>query len=66
MLYLRGDADGRGIDDYVAGIEAIGAEALTGKVISGAEFMPFEKPEAFVQVVRDFAKSAVSARAKAA
>ncbi|MER9256035.1 hypothetical protein NKI59_30600 [Mesorhizobium sp. M0598] len=36
MLYLRGDADGRGIEDYVAGIEAIGAEALTGKVISGA------------------------------
>ncbi|MER8886635.1 alpha/beta hydrolase [Mesorhizobium sp. M0663] len=67
MLYLRGNADGRGIEDYVAGIEAIGAEALTGKVISGAgEFMPLEKPEAFVQVVRDFAKSAVSARAKAA
>ncbi|MES0100720.1 alpha/beta hydrolase [Mesorhizobium sp. M0019] len=67
MLYLRGDADGRGIEDYVAGIEAIGAEALTGKVISGAgEFMPLERPEAFVQVVRDFAKSAVSARAKAA
>lgn len=67
MLYLRGDADGRGIEDYVAGIEAIGAEALTGKVISGAgKFMLLERPQAFVQAVRDFAKSAVSARAKAA
>jgi pimeloyl-ACP methyl ester carboxylesterase len=67
MLYLRGDADGRGIDDYVAGLEAIGVEALTHKVITGAgEFLPLEAPEAFVEVVRDFARGAMSAKANAA
>ncbi|HTN62276.1 MAG TPA: alpha/beta hydrolase [Devosia sp.] len=61
VLYLRGDADGRGIEDYVAGLKAIGVETLAGKVIKGAgEFLSLEAPEAFVQVVRDFAKSTVS------
>jgi hypothetical protein len=41
-------------------MKAIGVENLTGKIIEGAgEFLPLETPEAFVQAVRDFAKTAV-------
>jgi pimeloyl-ACP methyl ester carboxylesterase len=61
MLYLRGDADGRGIEDYVAGLKDMGAENLTSAVINGSgEFLPLEAPDEFVRVVRDFARNAAA------
>jgi pimeloyl-ACP methyl ester carboxylesterase len=67
MLYLRGDADGRSIDDYVAGLKGIGVEHLSSAVVQGSgEFLPLEAPEDFVRVVRDFARKATARAAKAA
>jgi len=67
ILYLRGDADGRGIDDYVAGLRDMGAENVTSTVIKGSgEFLPLEAPDAFIEAVRNFALQAVKAKAKAA
>ncbi|MGM9487046.1 alpha/beta fold hydrolase [Ideonella sp. YS5] len=57
VLYLRGDADGRTPDDYVAGMRAMGAQHVGGGVLRGSgEFSPLEVPAEFVRAVRDFAR----------
>jgi pimeloyl-ACP methyl ester carboxylesterase len=67
ILYMRGDADGRGIDDYVAGLRDMGAETVTSTVIKGSgEFLPLEAPDAFIEAVRDFAHEVAKTKARAA
>jgi pimeloyl-ACP methyl ester carboxylesterase len=56
LLYLRGDADPRPIDDYVAGFEAAGVTNLqSGVVANSGELVMLEAPERFTQLVREFA-----------
>lgn len=56
MLYLRGDADPRSIDDYVAGFEAAGVEHLDSAVVEDSgELLMLEAPERFMQMAREFA-----------
>ena len=58
MLYLRGDADGRKPDDYLPGLKAAGAVAVEGRTLKHCgEFAPLEAPQAFIEAVRDFARS---------
>jgi pimeloyl-ACP methyl ester carboxylesterase len=58
LLYLRGDADGRSPDDYVAGLRKAGALEVTGGVLRhSGELAPLEAPEAFVNAMRAFAPS---------
>ncbi len=58
MLYLRGDADGRSPDDYLPGLQKLGAKHVTGVVLpDSGEFSPLEVPKAFVQAVSAFVKS---------
>jgi pimeloyl-ACP methyl ester carboxylesterase len=58
LLYLRGDADGRKIDDYIDGLRAAGAANLTGKTIEGSgEYLPVEAPARFVEALRAFYSS---------
>jgi pimeloyl-ACP methyl ester carboxylesterase len=55
LLYLRGDADGRNIDDYLDGLRAAGAVNLMGETIEGSgEYLPVEAPERFVAALRTF------------
>lgn len=56
MLYVRGKADGRHIDDYVQGLKAAGASNLTHQTIPGGEFSPLEAPSAFVSTLRSFCR----------
>jgi len=56
VLYLRGDADGRTPDDYVAGMRTMGARHVAGGVLRGSgEFSPLEVPAEFVRAVSEFA-----------
>jgi pimeloyl-ACP methyl ester carboxylesterase len=56
LLYLRGDADPRSIDDYVAGFEAAGVQHLQSAVVEDSgELLMLEAPERFIQLVREFA-----------
>jgi pimeloyl-ACP methyl ester carboxylesterase len=56
LLYLRGDADPRSIDDYVAGFEAAGVQHLQSAVVADSgELLMLEAPEQFAKVVREFA-----------
>jgi len=58
MLYIRGDADHRPIAPYLSGLEEIGVQRLRGEIIDGSgEFLPLEAPEAFIEVIGDFATS---------
>jgi pimeloyl-ACP methyl ester carboxylesterase len=58
MQYLRGDADGRSPDDYVAGLRKAGARHLTGAVIKGSgECVPLEAPRDFINAVRGFCRA---------
>ncbi|CAN7727538.1 alpha/beta hydrolase [Variovorax paradoxus] len=55
ILYLRGDAGGRDIDDYVAGLRKAGAANLRSRLISGSgEFLPIEAPAATCEALRAF------------
>jgi pimeloyl-ACP methyl ester carboxylesterase len=55
LLYLRGDADGRRIEDYLDGLRAAGARNLTGQTIEGSgEYLPVEAPERLVAALRTF------------
>jgi len=54
MLYVRGDADARRIDDYVQGLTQIGVSGLAHEVIPGGEFSPLEAPDAFVAMLLRF------------
>jgi len=55
MLYLRGDADGRSIDDYVAGLRAAGVVNLRSATVTGSgEYLPVEAAAEFTRVLRDF------------
>lgn len=59
VLCLRGDADGRTPDAYVAGMQTNGAGRVTGAALQGSgEFSPLEVPRAFVDAVRGFARRA--------
>lgn len=58
MQYLRGDADGRSADDYVAGLRKTGARHITGAAIKGSgECAPLEAPRDFIDAVRSFCRS---------
>ena len=66
MLYLRGDADSTAINEYSAGLKAVGVENLsTGIIPKSGEFLPVEAPEAFVEALRRF-ETGLQERAKAA
>jgi pimeloyl-ACP methyl ester carboxylesterase len=56
MLYLRGDADSRRIEDYADGLRSAGAAKLEHAVIRGSgEYLPVETPDAFVERLGEFA-----------
>jgi len=56
LLYLRGDADGRAIEDYANGLRSAGVENLDHAVVRGSgEYLPVEAPEAFIEQVLRFA-----------
>jgi pimeloyl-ACP methyl ester carboxylesterase len=55
VLYLRGDADGRKIDDYTDGLRAAGAADLSGETIEGSgEYLPVEAPAQFIKAMKLF------------
>ena len=56
MVYLRGDADGRAPENYLLGLQKLGAKRVSGVVLPrSVEFAPLEVPQAFVQAVKFFA-----------
>lgn len=58
MQYLRGDADGRSADDYVAGLRQAGVRHITGAAVKGSgECVPLEAPRDFIEAVRGFSRS---------
>lgn len=62
VLYLRGDADGRCSDDYVAGLRKTGARHVTGAAIKGSgECAPLEAPREFIDAVRRFCRALAAA-----
>ena len=55
LLYLRGDADGRKIDEYVDGLRAAGTTNLISETIEGSgEYLPVEAPARFIEALRTF------------
>jgi len=59
LLYLRGDADGRSIEDYVTGLRRAGAVNLTSGVVKGSgEYLPVEAPAEFIRWIRTAARRA--------
>jgi pimeloyl-ACP methyl ester carboxylesterase len=54
MLYVRGDADGRGPDDYVPALRKKGATHIEGKVIPGGEYVAEEAPGQLIATIRAF------------
>ncbi|MCL1634808.1 alpha/beta hydrolase [Luteimonas sp. SX5] len=54
MLYVRGDADGRRIAEYLQGLSHIGVTKLEHETIPGGEFSPLEAPDAFVTMLHRF------------
>jgi pimeloyl-ACP methyl ester carboxylesterase len=55
ILYLRGDAGGRGPDEYVAGLRAAGAaDVQSGVLANSGEYAPEEAPSALVAALRTF------------
>jgi pimeloyl-ACP methyl ester carboxylesterase len=55
ILYLRGEAGGRGIDDYVEGLRKAGARNLRSQLIPGSgEYLPIEAPAAMCEALRAF------------
>lgn len=58
LLYLRGDADGRSVEDYVRGLRAAGAAQVRGMVIPhSGEFTPVDASDALIGTLRDFGRS---------
>jgi pimeloyl-ACP methyl ester carboxylesterase len=58
ILYLRGDADGRGPDDYVPGIKQAGAMNIEGGVLpNSGEYAPEEAPQALIAALRRFRRN---------
>jgi len=56
LLYLRGDADGRTPEPYVAGLKKAGAQHVSSAVLrSCGEIAPVEASEDFVRIVGRFA-----------
>jgi len=56
LLYLRGDADGRTPEPYVAGLKQAGAQHVSSDVLRGCgEIAPVESPQDFVRLVGRFA-----------
>lgn len=56
ILYLRGDADPRPLDDYIAGFKAAGVQQLQSAVVKDSgELLMLEAPEQFTRLVREFA-----------
>jgi pimeloyl-ACP methyl ester carboxylesterase len=63
MLYLRGDADGRSVDDYVLGIRNAGAVNLESGVLpNSGEYAPEEAPQALIEALRRFRGSRCAGR----
>ncbi len=56
MLYLRGDADAKQIDDYLQGLRHAGVSELEHAVIPGGEFSPLEAPKEFVATLGNFCR----------
>jgi pimeloyl-ACP methyl ester carboxylesterase len=55
ILYLRGDADGRRPEEYVAGLKAGGATNVQTAVLPGSgEYAPEEAPDALISAIRGF------------
>jgi pimeloyl-ACP methyl ester carboxylesterase len=55
LLYLRGDADGRRIDDYADGLCASGTINLISETIEGSgEYLPVEAPARFIEAMQMF------------
>jgi pimeloyl-ACP methyl ester carboxylesterase len=55
LLYMRGDADLRDIDDYLEGFRAVGVARLKGQVIANSgEHLPIEAPEEFCRALAEF------------
>jgi pimeloyl-ACP methyl ester carboxylesterase len=55
MLYLRGDADGRHVEDYVAGLRAGGVTNLDSATLANSgEYLPVEAPQEFCRRLRGF------------
>jgi pimeloyl-ACP methyl ester carboxylesterase len=55
ILYLRGDADRRKIEDYVEGLRAAGARNVRSHVIADCgEYVPLEAPGTFCDALRAF------------
>jgi pimeloyl-ACP methyl ester carboxylesterase len=62
MLYVRGDADGRSIDDYVRGLRKGGVSNLESALLpKSGEYAPEEAPEALIETLRRFRITATSA-----
>ncbi len=65
ILYLRGDAGGRDIEEYVAGLRLAGAARLeSGLLPHSGEYAPEEAPEHLVRALRDFRRSCDAAVAR--
>lgn len=55
ILYLRGDADRRPLDPYLAGLRKAGVEHLSGAFLAGSgELLSVEQPERFAAALLDF------------
>ena len=55
LLYMRGDADGRRIEDYLDGLRAVGVANLRSEVIpNSGEYLPVEAPRAFCRALQKF------------
>jgi pimeloyl-ACP methyl ester carboxylesterase len=58
LLYVRGDADKRPIGPYVEGLKRAGAKRLDSRVVpDSGELLPIEAPEAFINLLREFARA---------
>src|SRR5919108_4728941 len=65
MLYLRGDAGGRDIEDYVAGLRKAGATRLQSGVLPrSGEYAPEEAAEHLVPALRAFRRACDAATAR--
>ncbi len=59
ILFLRGDADHRPIEPYLAGARKVGAQQVSAKVIpDSGEFLPLEQPAALCAALLAFEKIA--------
>jgi len=67
LLFVRGDADGRSAESYAPGLKAAGVASLKIRTVAGTgELLPVERPEAFIDIVEDFAPPGATASRPAA